>query len=178
MIEIFLPFYHAWADVRDFTETGGWVLVVIAAVIFLMWGLILERALYQQLVFPGVVRDILRDWEKRRERRSWAAHRVREKMVSEAWLGLERSLPMIKTLVAVCPLLGLLGTVTGMVEVFEVMAITGTGNARQMAAGVSRATIPTLAGMVGALTGVFASSWLERRAARQRELLEDHLTNE
>ena len=48
---------------------------------------------------------------------------------------------MIKTLMAVLPLLGLLGTVTGMVQVFDVMAITGTGNARLMAGGVSAATI-------------------------------------
>ena len=77
---------------------------------------------------------------------------------------------------AVCPLMGLLGTVTGMIEVFDVMAILGSGNVRAMAAGVSKATIPTMAGMVGALSGVFASSYLENRANKEAELLEDHLT--
>jgi len=68
---------------------------------------------------------------------------------------LQQSLGLIKSLVAVCPLLGLLGTVTGMIEVFDVMAVMGTGSARAMASGISKATIPTMAGMVGALTGVF-----------------------
>ena len=74
---------------------------------------------------------------------------------------------------ALCPLLGLLGTVTGMIEVFDVMAISGSGNARSMASGVSKATIPTMAGMVGALSGVFASTWLNRKAKSERTHLED-----
>ena len=64
---------------------------------------------------------------------------------------------MIKTLVSLAPLLGLLGTVTGMIGVFEVLATTGGGDARSMAAGVSQATIPTMAGMVAALSGVFGN---------------------
>ena len=85
---------------------------------------------------------------------------------------------MIKTMVALCPLLGLLGTVTGMIEVFNVMAVTGGGDAKSMAGGVSRATIPTMAGMVAALSGVFANSYLEQVANREDQLLEDHLTRD
>ena len=73
-------------------------------------------------------------------------------MISEISLDLKSTMPMIETLVVVCPLLGLLGTVTGMIEVFYVMALTGGGDAKSMAGGVSKATIPTMAGMVGALS--------------------------
>ena len=73
-------------------------------------------------------------------------------------------------------LLGLLGTVTGMISVFEVMAVSGTGNARSMAAGVSRATIPTMAGMVGALSGVFLVTVLTRTVKRRIQFLEDEMT--
>ncbi len=83
---------------------------------------------------------------------------------------------MIQTFVALCPLLGLLGTVTGMIQVFEVMAISGSGNARSMAAGVSRATIPTMAGMVGALSGVFFVTILTRTVKRNVQFLEDEMT--
>ena len=50
--------------------------------------------------------------------------------------------------IALCPLFGLMGTVTGMIEVFQVMAFTGGGDARSMAGGASKATLPTMAGMV------------------------------
>jgi len=83
---------------------------------------------------------------------------------------------MIQTFVALCPLLGLLGTVTGMISVFEVMAVSGTGNARSMAAGVSRATIPTMAGMVGALSGVFLVTVLTRTAKRNIQSLEEEMS--
>lgn len=91
-------------------------------------------------------------------------------------MDLKQGIPLIKTLVAVCPLLGLMGTVTGMIEVFDVMAVLGSGNVRAMAAGVSKATIPTMSGMVGALSGVFALTLVERRANKEAEMLEDHLT--
>ena len=83
-----------------------------------------------------------------------------------------------KTMVALCPLLGLLGTVTGMIEVFNIMAVTGGGDAKSMAGGVSRATIPTMAGMVAALSGVFANTYVTRIAQREGEFLEDNLTTD
>ena len=82
---------------------------------------------------------------------------------------------MIEALVVICPLLGLLGTVTGMIEVFFVMAITGGGDAKSMAGGVSKATIPTMAGMVGALSGIFAFNFLKNKVDKNLELLADHM---
>jgi len=75
-----------------------------------------------------------------------------------------------------CPLMGLLGTVTGMIEVFEVMAISGSGNPRSLAAGVSKATIPTMAGMVVALSGLFLNTWLQRKAQMSREEIGERMT--
>jgi biopolymer transport protein ExbB len=71
-----------------------------------------------------------------------------------------------------------MGTVTGMIEVFDVMAISGSGNARSMASGVSKATIPTMAGMVGALSGVFLVTVLNQKVSREVEDLEDNLTTD
>jgi biopolymer transport protein ExbB len=97
-------------------------------------------------------------------------------MISQFQLSVNRSIPMIQTLVALCPLLGLMGTVTGMIKVFEVMAASGSGNVRAMAAGVSQATVPTMAGMVGALSGVLLVTLISRRASSEVEFLEDSLT--
>ena len=161
---------------RDFLELGGDVLLLVAAVTFVMWALILERALYLVCGHRARVRAAQAAWVARHERRSWYARRVREALVSHVTLALQSRLQLIRTLVVLCPLLGLLGTVTGMIEVFEVMAISGSGNARSMAAGVSKATVPTMAGMVAALSGLFVSSWLQRKAERERALLGEHMT--
>jgi biopolymer transport protein ExbB len=90
-------------------------------------------------------------------------------------VALKRNLGVVKALIAICPLLGLMGTVTGMVSVFDVMTFSGTGNARAMAAGVSKATVPTMAGMVAALSGVYFGTFLEHKAATETERLEDML---
>jgi biopolymer transport protein ExbB len=88
---------------------------------------------------------------------------------------LNAGLGLIKTLVALCPMLGLLGTVTGMIEVFDVMAIAGSGNTRGMASGVSKATLPTMAGMVAALSGMLFAIQLERFADSEAQRTADHL---
>jgi biopolymer transport protein ExbB len=157
-------------------ELGGPVLRWIAITIFVMWVLILERLLYFRSQMRTMSAQIHDTWEARPERRSWNAHMIREQMISRFSMATNQSIPMIQTLVALCPLLGLLGTVTGMIKVFEVMAVSGSGNVRAMAAGVSQATVPTMAGMVGALSGVLLVTLLSRRAAREVEFLEDSLT--
>jgi biopolymer transport protein ExbB len=162
--------------IRDFMDLGGPVLRWIALTIFLMWVFIIERLLYFRTTMKTLSDRIREQWESRPERRSWHAHQIRESMLSQFQMSANRSIPMIQTLVALCPLLGLLGTVTGMIRVFEVMAASGSGNVRAMAAGVSQATIPTMAGMVGALSGVLLVTLLSRRAAREVEFLEDSLT--
>lgn len=161
--------------IRDFLDTGGQVLLVIGVLIFAMWLLILERFIYFFNGFRGYKNSIKGTWSTRHERNSWNAEQIRQAMISRASMRLNANLPLINVMVALCPLLGLLGTVTGMIEVFDVMAITGTGSARSMASGVSKATIPTMAGMVGALSGVFASTYLQRKAKREVELLEDSM---
>jgi biopolymer transport protein ExbB len=161
--------------IRDFTETGGNVLLVIGGLIFVMWLLILERVLYVFFGHKDYKKHIIATWQSRSDRSSWNAQQIRQAMISRVSLRLGNSIPIIQALVALCPLLGLMGTVTGMIEVFDVMSISGSGNARSMASGVSKATIPTMAGMVGALSGVFASTWLNRTTKSQRSHLEDAL---
>lgn len=162
--------------IRDFMELGGPVLRWIALTIFLMWVLIVERIMFFRSSMKSMSREIHDNWESRSERRSWNAHQIRELMISRFSMATNKGITMIQTLVALCPLLGLMGTVTGMIKVFEVMAQSGSGNVRAMAAGVSQATVPTMAGMVGALSGVLLVTILTRRAAREVEFLEDSLT--
>lgn len=161
--------------IRDFLDTGGQVLMIIGVLIFAMWLLILERFIYFFNGYRVYKKSVKASWSARAERNSWHAEQIRQAMISRASMRLNTNLALINVMVALCPLLGLLGTVTGMIEVFDVMAITGTGSARSMASGVSKATIPTMAGMVGALSGVFASTYLQRKAKREVELLQDSM---
>jgi biopolymer transport protein ExbB len=162
--------------IRDFMELGGPILRWIAVTIFVMWVLIAERVMYFRSSMRTMSREIHDSWESRSERRSWNAHAIREMMISRFEMASNKGINVIQTLVALCPLLGLMGTVTGMIKVFSVMAVSGSGNVRAMAAGVSQATVPTMAGMVGALSGVLLVTLLSRRAAREVEFLEDSLT--
>ena len=163
-------------SIRNFMDLGGPVLYLIAILLFVMWYMILERIFYFRGPHKVFVKNAIDQWEARSERNSWAAHQVREELVSAVAVRTRENLSMIQACVALAPLFGLLGTVTGMIEVFQVMAVTGTSNARAMAGGVSQATVPTMAGMVAALSGLFLSFWLQRKAEQERELLNEHLT--
>lgn len=165
----------ALASIQDFIDLGGDVLWAIMVTLLLMWTFILERLWYFYQVHPRQMKRIISAWNDRADSTSWYAKRIREQMISEQSLNLKRNIGLIKTLIAICPLLGLMGTVTGMVSVFDVMTFSGTGNARAMAAGVSKATIPTMAGMVAALSGVYFGTFLEHRARTETERLEDNL---
>jgi biopolymer transport protein ExbB len=170
-----LVLMEIWESIRDFVGTGGQVLYVVAIALFLMWVLMIERYWFLLAEFPRMTKDIVAKWDARQDTTSWYAHRIREAWISEASEKLDQRMLLIKTLVAVCPLIGLLGTVTGMISVFETMASQGTGNARLMASGISMATIPTMAGMVAALSGVFFSSRLEARARMAKAKLVDSM---
>ena len=170
-----MPELEAVAAVRDFIETGGDVLLVIAFVTLVMWTMILERIWYFRVGHRRELARILEEWNARRDHESWNAHQIRRMMISEVNLKLTDGLSLIKTIVAVCPMFGLLGTVTGMIEVFDVMALAGSGSARGMAGGVSKATLPTMAGMVAALSGMLVSIQLNRFALSETERTADQL---
>lgn len=82
---------------------------------------------------------------------------------------LEKGLPMIKLLAAVAPLLGLLGTVTGMIATFQSISLFGTGDPKLMANGISQALVTTMLGLCIAIPLLFLHSIV---AARSRTLIQ------
>ncbi len=171
-----LALMDALAAINAFVASGGNVLLFIAGLTFVMWTLIFERMWFFKGALQKDVKETLATWEARSERKSWAAHQIRYAMISRISVKINDNMDMVATMVALAPLLGLLGTVTGMIQVFNVLAVTGGGDAKSMASGVSMATIPTMAGMVAALSGVFGNTMITRTAERENQLLEDHLT--
>lgn len=160
---------------QEFLLTGGPVLIVIMIAAFAMFSFIMERLAYYAMAHRPFTRQLRGEWESRTDHSSWKAHAIRDELVSRVKAKTETNVAIIKTLVAIAPLLGLLGTVWGMIEVFDVMALSGSSNARAMAGGVFKATIPTMAGMVVALFGLFLSNYIERKGRRETARFADAL---
>jgi biopolymer transport protein ExbB len=89
---------------------------------------------------------------------------------------LEHFLAVIAVLASIAPLLGLLGTVLGMIETFDVIAIFGTGNAKALAGGISVALVTTQTGLLIAIPGLFVSGLLFRRSNRLKIQLDEITT--
>ncbi|MCV6587455.1 MAG: MotA/TolQ/ExbB proton channel family protein [Marinobacterium sp.] len=154
---------------EQFFSAGGWVLYVILGLCVVLWTLLLERLWFRYISYPrqcraGMVRLS-----------AGAPYWQFQSLQCDLQLALEQQMPLIRTLIALCPLVGLLGTVTGMIQVFDALALNGTGNPRLMAAGIARATLPTLAGMAVAVSGLLLFSRLTSWRDRELNLLQGRL---
>ena len=149
-------------SVLNLLDSGGDVLWLILIVSVCLWTLICERLIFFRFVFPELQKQWINEWLQGGYSNRRVAFYIRRYILSEAKISMEKSLSIIKMLIAICPMLGLLGTVIGMIQVFDVMAVTGNGNARSMAAGISQATVSTMAGMVIAISGLYFYRLIEK----------------
>ena len=162
-------------EIREFFEAGGPVLWGILMVTIIMWTLIIERFWFFQYLLPQKRVEIIDEWGSVNNKGDWFSMRMRDQMISEVSTETKRFLLTIETMMQILPLLGLLGTVVGMIKVFDVMTFFGTGNARLMASGVSQATIPTMAGLVAAISGLYIANLLKRKADDEISRIADQL---
>jgi biopolymer transport protein ExbB len=161
---------------RDFMESGGPVLWWIAILVTFMWALIFERVYYFLYGHDEVTSDIQNKFSSMKFKSRWHENQIKARFVSEGRTAINRNVQLIQICIALCPLFGLMGTVTGMIEVFQVMAFTGGGDARSMAGGVSKATLPTMAGMVSALSGVLAMIWIKNKVETEELLIGEYVS--
>lgn len=96
-----------------------------------------------------------------------------ELLIKEA-APLEQGLALVKLLAAMAPLLGLLGTVTGMIATFQAITLFGTGDPSLMASGISQALVTTVLGLVTAVPLLLAHLLLHGRSRNLARLLESH----
>jgi biopolymer transport protein ExbB len=89
---------------------------------------------------------------------------------------LSRGINWIKIISVVAPLLGLLGTVTGMIDVFETMSLFGTGDPKLMAGGISQALITTVLGLVAAIPCVFLHTMTNNKSRDLIQILQERAT--
>lgn len=167
-----------WQSISQFLNAGGVVLTAIAVLLLVMWTLAFERWMFLTRHVRTEVDQFVAQWQQREERNSTRSMQIREAWLSQLSLRVNQYLGIIQALAAIAPLLGLLGTVTGMIGVFDALSFGadgGGGSSRAMAAGVSRATIPTMAGMVAALSGLLVHRFLSRLAQGHQQTLANRL---
>lgn len=167
-----------FTGITAFVDAGGGVVWCILAVAVTLWTLIAERVWWFARVYPAARAAATARWQARRERSSWTARRIRTAMIGELSVAMNAPLPMMRALIPICPLLGLLGTVGGMLEVFDVMAIKGRSEPRAMADGVSEAMVCTLSGLAVALSGMYSAHYYTARARRESDELQSLLALE
>ena len=163
------------AAVADLVDEGGPFVFWIFVCGFVMWTLVIERLWYFARVLPQQARETAARWRARNEHSSWCAREIRRAMISRVHIAMTANLLLLRVLVPLSPLLGLVGTVSGMLEVFDSMALRGSADARAMASGVSHAMICTLTGLAISITGLYPAYYFQSRTRRETELLADQL---
>lgn len=182
-------------EILSHLATGGGILWPLALLCFVMWAGIFERLFFfrsllkKDLPPETAVRMALGTTESLPEGEGLSLRLVRDfrerrcgycvldrSILRECGLrirkDLNRGIPLIQVLAGVAPLFGLLGTVTGMIATFDVMALSGTGDARGMAAGISEALVTTQCGLMVAIPGVLMAVYLSRQAKRATHRLD------
>jgi biopolymer transport protein ExbB len=179
----------AWLDgTLEYVRQGGWIMVPLVGVSVVMWTAILDRLrVYRALAAgdldgrgavaavaagdtsavagrAGLKAALVHDFLVERTGRPQLDRDILGECALRQRRRLRRGLAVITVLAAVAPLLGLLGTVLGMIETFDVIAAFGTGNARALAGGISVALITTQTGLLVAIPGMIMANRLTRRA--------------
>ncbi len=179
---------------RDLFQSGGPVLVLLAAISVWMWALILGKWLElsrmrkreqpldrclrardeKKAEFPGAQwqKEILDRVEHYRDSGIQPDKRIMADLQRSLGRRVERFVPTILVLAAAAPLLGLLGTVEGMIETFRVISASGTSEAKSLSTGISQALITTQTGLVVAVPGLVLGNFLRRRAQGARGRME------
>lgn len=171
-------------------------MVPIVVLSLLMWGLILERLLFfhrmgkdvtdgsnvimelNRCPLPptaatGLCVPVFRELISRASGNAELDRRLLDHCVLRQRNRLWRSLSVIAALAAAAPLLGLFGTVTGMIDTFEAITVVGTGGAKALAAGISEALITTQSGLVVGIPGLFMTRIMRQRARKMNNRLDE-----
>lgn len=173
MPEVLLAPFHA---VGQLVTAGGPLVIWILIAGIVMWTLIFERLWFFRQHLPRMTGQMLAQWMGRPQHSSWSAYQVRKGMISRLNGAMAENMPVLKVLIPMCPLLGLVGTVHGMLEVFDSMAILGSADARTMASGVSKAMNCTMTGLAVSITGMYPVFHFQSAIRKQTELLADRFS--
>ena len=159
---------------QDYLSQGGWIMGPLVVVSVAMWMMIVDRLSEYRRLSGGTLNQILKDdFQKKISGHPPLDREILLEVALHLRRRLDHRLALIAVLAAVAPLLGLLGTVLGMIETFDVISLFGTGNARAMAGGISVALITTQTGLLVAIPGMLMSNRLARMSRRLKTGLDE-----
>lgn len=185
--------FSSYLRLKAYIDAGGVAMVPLVLVSFSMWLLIVERTLFFRQLhrknmplnealahvrdnrlpdpdqYRGVVSLLVARFLKRRSSNPKLDRFILDETVFTINRSLSDHLAVIGVLAAVAPLLGLLGTVTGMIGTFDILSVFGTGNTKGMAGGISEALITTQTGLLVAIPGLYMKGFLDRRARNLKQ---------
>ena len=134
---------------------GGPVLYILFGLTFLIFTLLVDKYLFIFVQSKTWVNAKFTSFVNSNPPSSTKYKFVEATLISNVKRKTASNIKVLDGLIGMTPMIGLLGTVYGMIEVFEVLSFMGTGNPRAMSSGVAKATIPTMAGMVISLFGLY-----------------------
>jgi len=165
-----------YTAVAGLVHDGGPFVAWIFASGVVLWALVFERYWFFWRILPKLAKEEHANWVARKDHTSWCARQIRRSMISRLNVAMTTGFPLLQVLVPLSPLLGLIGTVSGMLEVFDSMALRGSADARTMASGVSHAMICTMTGLAVSISGLYPVHYFRTRARLETELLADRFT--
>jgi len=127
---------------------GGPVLFALFLISFLIFFIFVNKYTFIYFDKSEWFTEKLDNFIKNNPPEIFSLKQVQKTYISELNRVSNTNIKLLDGLIGMCPMIGLLGTVYGMIEVFEVLSFLGTGNPRAMSSGVAKATIPTMASMV------------------------------
>ncbi|WP_281645113.1 MotA/TolQ/ExbB proton channel family protein [Parendozoicomonas sp. Alg238-R29] len=158
------------SDLLQFLDRGGWVLWMIFLLCTVLLSLLAERVWFFGHYTQHLKKTINR-WKNRQDRNSQDAQMIRTSWLAQEQQNLQTNFHIIRTLIMICPLAGLLGTVTGMIELFSQMGQSGLPESDQLLAGLTRICLPTLAGLATAVTGLWLFTLCQNAAQKRLQTL-------
>jgi biopolymer transport protein ExbB len=154
---------------------AGGILWLLLALAVMLWSLIAERYWYFLFVYPQVQEIALRRWKRYEKAEMRAVRRARKQIVASVFAETHRSVDFIQSLVLVMFLLGLFGSVGGVMRVLDAVSLGGAAGQLRVADGIISATVPLLAAGSLVLVALFFTRALRDRADRETRLLADRL---
>ncbi|QTA83753.1 MotA/TolQ/ExbB proton channel domain-containing protein [Desulfonema limicola] len=176
-------FHEQLSDTLDYLYQGGEIIFPLIFVSVWMWYLIVKK-LYilnywkkQRGKNADEIQSVITDYNADKTYDEKINRRLLQTIVKKRQQNIERHVQTIFVLASIAPLLGLLGTVTGMISTFEAISRFGTANTRAMAAGISEALITTQIGLIVAVPGLFMGHVIRRKTDAMQNRMDSFFLN-